>query len=491
MSEKTSDSATSPAGRRVLVVDDEPDIRELLEITLGRMGIETFAAADLTAARALLEQQAFDLCLTDLHLPDGNGVELVELIAERHPRLPVAVITAFGSMDVAIGALKAGAFDFVQKPVDLEQLRTLVDSALRLAAVDPEDRPTRTRLIGSSPAMDRLRGQIAKLSRSQAPIYLSGESGSGKEVAARLIHEQGPRGEAPFVAVNCGAIPGELMESEFFGHVKGSFTGAVSDKEGLFQAAEGGTLFLDEVADLPLSMQVKLLRAIQEKAVRAVGAAQERPTDVRILSATHKDLAREVAEGRFRQDLFYRLNVIELPIPALRERPGDIPELAGQILARLSADYGESAPEITPDAMAALGGYAFPGNVRELENVLERAFTLCEGGRIRAEDLQLGSAPPAGGAAAPAGDEPARHPPEAPAAAAGAQGPEAPAAGEAAAGAVTLPPGESLESFLDKIERQLITDALEATRWNKTAAAKQLGITFRALRYRLKKLDLD
>ena len=317
MSEKTSDSATSPAGRRVLVVDDEPDIRELLEITLGRMGIETFAAADLTAARALLEQQAFDLCLTDLHLPDGNGVELVELIAERHPHLPVAVITAFGSMDVAIGALKAGAFDFVQKPVDLEQLRTLVDSALRLAAVDPEDRPTRTRLIGSSPAMDRLRGQIAKLSRSQAPIYLSGESGSGKEVAARLIHEQGPRGEAPFVAVNCGAIPGELMESEFFGHVKGSFTGAVSDKEGLFQAAEGGTLFLDEVADLPLSMQVKLLRAIQEKAVRAVGAAQERPTDVRILSATHKDLAREVAEGRFRQDLFYRLNVIELPIPAL------------------------------------------------------------------------------------------------------------------------------------------------------------------------------
>jgi two-component system response regulator PilR (NtrC family) len=493
-------------GKKVLVVDDEPDIRELLEITLGRMGIDTTAAADLGAARRLLEESAFDLCLTDLHLPDGNGVDLVQLISERHPQLPVAVITAFGSMDVAISALKAGAFDFVQKPVDLEQLRSLVDSALKLAAVDPQTRPTRTRLLGTSNAMERLRQKIAKLSRSQAPIYLSGESGSGKEVAARLIHEQGPRSEAPFVAVNCGAIPSELMESEFFGHVKGSFTGAVTDKEGLFQAAEGGTLFLDEVADLPLSMQVKLLRAIQEKAVRAVGAAQEQPTDVRILSATHRDLAREVAEGRFRQDLFYRLNVIELPIPALRDRPDDIPELAEQVLTRLSADYGETPPEITADAMAALEAHPFPGNVRELENVLERAFTLSEGGRIRPEDLQLGPAGNGmimGGAEAEAGaqgdsrlggrshsggDDSWERPPGRESLPPGGQ---FTASSDLGVAEISLPEGESLESFLEKIEQQLITEALEATRWNKTAAAKQLGITFRALRYRLKKLDLD
>ena len=469
--------------KRALVVDDEPDIRELLEITLGRMGVATIAAADLCSARRLLEEESFDLCLTDLQLPDGNGVELVKHIGERWSELPVAVITAFGSMDVAINALKAGAFDFLQKPVDLEQLRALVDSALRLAAVDGQGTAARTRLIGTSSAMARLRGQIAKLSRSQAPIYLSGESGSGKEVAARLIHEQGPRAHAPFVAVNCGAIPSELMESEFFGHVKGSFTGAVADKEGLFQAAEGGTLFLDEVADLPLSMQVKLLRAIQEKAVRAVGSAQEHATDVRILCATHKDLGREVAEGRFRQDLFYRLNVIELPIPSLRERRSDVPELAEQILARLSGDYGGKPPQILPEAMDALQSHAFPGNVRELENVLERAFTLCEGGRIRLEDLQLdsgtGATPPATGTAD--GAVTAR---------AAASGNQPPSSAEPTH-ALGLPAGESLESFLEKIERHLITDALEATRWNKTAAARQLGITFRALRYRLKKLELE
>src|SRR5690606_27908349 len=329
----------------------------------------------------------------DLQLPDGNGIELVKLIGERWSQLPVAVITAFGSMDVAINALKAGAFDFLQKPVDLEQLRALVDTALKLATVTPRPTDPRTRLIGSSPTMERLRAQIARLARSQAPIYLSGESGAGKEVAARLIHEQGPRGDGPFVAVNCGAIPSGRMESEFCGHVKGSFTGAVADKEGLFQAAEGGTLFLDEVADLPLSMQVKLLRAIQEKAVRAVGGSQEHPTDVRILCATHKDLAREVAEGRFRQDLFYRLNVIELPIPSLRERREDIPELAAVILERLGADYGAEPPELTAEAVAALQRYDFPGNVRELENILERAFTLCDGNRIRAEDLQLSHTP--------------------------------------------------------------------------------------------------
>lgn len=484
---KHAQQAGERPAQRALVVDDEPDIRELLEITLGRMGIDTEAAADLASARAQLDVGAFDLCLTDLHLPDGNGLDLVRWIAEQQPDLPVAVITAFGSMDVAINALKAGAFDFLQKPVDLEQLRTLVDSALKLASVGSAAQ-TRSRLIGTSPAMERLRAQIAKLARSQAPIYLSGESGAGKEVAARLIHEQGPRAQGPFVAVNCGAIPGELMESEFFGHVKGSFTGAVGDKQGLFQAAEGGTLFLDEVADLPLSMQVKLLRAIQEKAVRAVGSAQEHPTDVRILSATHKDLADQVTQGNFRQDLFYRLNVIELPIPSLRERPGDVPELAAHILQRLAADYGEALPTISDDALAALEAYPFPGNVRELENVLERAFTLCEGGRIRAEDLQLGSA---GAVSAtdpgvPAGDPPSSdtdHADHEDQAAVAGDAPESAAA--------DLPEGESLESYLEKVERSIIVKALESTRWNKTAAAKHLGITFRALRYRLKKLELE
>jgi two-component system, NtrC family, response regulator PilR len=494
MSEKKQESRT---GKRALVVDDEPDIRELLEITLGRMGVTTRAAANVADARALLAEQDFDLCLTDLHLPDGNGVELVSFIGEQRPEIPVAVITAYGSMDVAIGALKAGAFDFLQKPVDLEQLRALVGAALKLgSACSDAPRDARSRLTGTSAIMERLRAQIAKLARSQAPIYLSGESGSGKEVAARLIHDQGPRAQAPFVAVNCGAIPGELMESEFFGHVKGSFTGAVADKQGLFQAAQGGTLFLDEVADLPLSMQVKLLRAIQEKAVRAVGAAQEQLIDVRILCATHKDLAREVSAGRFRQDLYYRLNVIELTMPSLRERRGDIPALAQQILARLSADYGGTPPMLAPEAMAALVDHPFPGNVRELENVLERAFTLCENSIIQARDLQLSGTgtiangddpdygddrkqpddtalpdPVESGAAERAADDTTGHP-----------SPHA---------AMRLAPGESLEAFLDGLERRLINEALEATRWNKTAAAKRLGITFRALRYRLKKLQLE
>lgn len=454
--------------KRALIVDDEPDIRELLEITLGRMNVDTKAAADLAAATQLLKEYEFELCLTDMNLPDGNGLDLVAYIAEHIPNLPVAVITAFGSMDAAISALKAGAFDFVQKPVDLEQLRTLVDTALKLSQFS-SDTDAGTRLTGTSETMNQLRGQIAKLARSQAPIYISGESGSGKEVAARMIHEQGPRAEAPFVPVNCGAIPSELMESEFFGHVKGSFTGAVVDKQGLFQAADGGTLFLDEVADLPLSMQVKLLRAIQEKAVRPVGAANEISIDVRILSATHRDLAAEVAASSFRQDLYYRLNVIELQMPALRERTKDIPELTEQILTRIAQDYDAVKPETSAATLAALVAYDFPGNVRELENILERAFTLCENARIEPSDLQLeltatASADTADPAAQPSPDD---------------------------GSAYTLPHGQSLEEFLVGIERQLITDALEATRWNKTAAAKQLGITFRALRYRLKKLELE
>jgi two-component system response regulator PilR (NtrC family) len=482
---------------RTLIVDDEPDIRELLEITLGRMGVDTIAAPDLATARRYLGETAFDLCLTDLNLPDGNGLDLVRHIACEQPRLPVAVITAYGSMDVAINALKAGAFDFVQKPVDLDQLRTLVGSALRLRTAEPARADARTRLIGESPAMHALREQITKLARSQAPVYVSGESGSGKELAARLIHEQSPRAERPFVPVNCGAIPAELMESEFFGHVRGSFTGAHADKMGLFQAAAGGTLFLDEVADLPLAMQVKLLRAIQEKAVRPVGAAAEQPIDVRILSATHKNLAREVAEGRFRQDLFYRLNVIELPIPSLRQRRGDIPVLARHMLARLASAYGVAVPTFDPAALDALERHDFPGNVRELENVLERAITLCDGGMIRRADLRLdngsatadeleleivleGSNGTTNGLAHETSNGVSTVPANGVA-----------YADERAPGLADLAPGSSLENFMDRIERRLITEALEDTRWNKTAAAKRLGITFRALRYRLKKLGLE
>jgi len=474
--------------KRALIVDDEPDIRELIEITLGRMDIDTRAARDLATATDLLSIEAFDLCLTDMHLPDGNGIELVRHIASSHPGLPVAVITAFGNMDTAIAALKAGAFDFVQKPVDLEQLRALVDTALRLDRLEAHSGDTRTRLVGESRAMRALREQIARLARSQAPIYISGESGSGKEVAARLIHEQGPRGDGPFVPVNCGAIPSELMESEFFGHRKGSFTGAVADKEGLFQAAQGGTLFLDEVADLPLPMQVKLLRAIQEKAVRPVGGQQEVAIDVRVLSATHRDLAREVEAGRFRQDLYYRLNVIELAVPSLRERADDIALLAVQILERLAREYGADAPVLGDAALVALQSYRFPGNVRELENVLERAFTLCDRHRIEPRDLNL---PGISSRAEPALEPTA---------------PEIEIEIQTATedddfdGAVPQPPfastyqlkpGESLEAYLEGIERQIITETLEATRWNKTAAAKRLGITFRALRYRLKKLNLE
>ncbi len=374
--------------QRALIVDDEPDIRELLEITLGRMKLDTRSARNVREARDWLAREPFDLCLTDMRLPDGTGLELVQFIQQRYPQTPVAMITAYGSLDTAIGALKAGAFDFVTKPVDLARLRELVNSALRLQEQQAGDAPSDERLLGNSPPMQQLRSQIGKLARSQAPVYISGESGSGKELVARLIHEQGPRADKPFVPVNCGAIPSELMESEFFGHKKGSFTGAIEDKQGLFQAAQGGTLFLDEVADLPLGMQVKLLRAIQEKAVRAVGGQQEMVVDVRILCATHKDLAAEVAAGRFRQDLFYRLNVIELRVPPLRERREDIPLLANVLLQRLN-QCSHNNVQLSEDAIAKLQSYRFPGNVRELENMLERAYTLCEHERIEARDLRL------------------------------------------------------------------------------------------------------
>ena len=454
-----------------LVVDDEADIRELLEITLGRMDVETTAAADLAGARRLMEQGRFDLCLTDMRLPDGSGLELVRDIQHQRPELPVAVITAYGSMESAVEALKAGAFDFVSKPVDLQVLRNLVSTALRLSDRFPQrDRRSRDTLIGDSPAMQAIRSTIVKLARSQAPVYVSGESGTGKELVARLIHEKGPRADKPFVPVNCGAIPTDLMESELFGHKKGSFTGAVSDKAGLFQAAQGGTLFLDEVAELPLPMQVKLLRVIQEKAVRPVGAQKEVAVDVRILSATHKNLHVLVEEGQFRQDLYYRINVIELHVPSLRERPADIPLLAGHVLERLTRESGGPPIELTADALQALTRYDFPGNVRELENILERAMTLREGTAIRGEDLHLPQAQARGPDRISETDEDA--------------GDEALA--EEHSG--TVPP---LETYLDRVEKETILKALEQTRYNKTAAAKLLGITFRALRYRLKKLGLE
>lgn len=458
-----------------LVVDDEPDIRELLEITLGRMGISTVAAEDVGSAKRLLAEAEYDFCLTDMKLPDGNGIELVQHIQRNYAQLPVAMITAHGSMESAVEALKAGAFDFVSKPVNLELLRKLVDTALNLKPLETanQESDASLSLLGKTKTMHLLRKQIAKLARSQAPIYISGESGSGKELVARMIHEQGPHKDAPFIPVNCGAIPTELMESEFFGHTKGSFTGATTDKQGLFQAANGGTLFLDEVADLPLPMQVKLLRGIQEKAIRPIGSQKEIPVDVRILSATHKDLAHEVEADNFRQDLYYRINVIELKVPSLRERIDDIPELARHLLARISSDYDMPAPEISDAALANLKEYAFPGNVRELENVLERAFALCEEGEIQAEDLQL----KVDGEARITMDS------EIP--------PTSDTEMRQDSTVETSQDVESLETYLEDIEKHVIVEALEATRWNKTAAAKKLGISFRALRYRLKKLELE
>ncbi|MBL4682764.1 MAG: sigma-54-dependent Fis family transcriptional regulator [Pseudomonadales bacterium] len=465
--------------KQALIVDDEPDIRELLEITLGRMDIHTQSAEDLTSAKKLLVEHEFDFCLTDMKLPDGNGIELVQHINHKFPSLPVAMITAHGNMDSAVEALKAGAFDFVSKPVNLEQLRNLVDTALNLKPIiDTKQDGATSGLLGDTTIMVSLRKQITKLARSQAPIYISGESGSGKELVAKMIHEEGPHADAPFIPVNCGAIPGELMESEFFGHKKGSFTGATSDKEGLFQAANGGTLFLDEVADLPLSMQVKLLRGIQEKAIRPIGTQQELSVDVRILSATHKDLASEVEEGKFRQDLYYRINVIELNVPSLRERIGDIPLLTKALLKRISEDYKSVLPKISAGAMTALEAYHFPGNVRELENILERAFTLCDDNLINAVDLSLSSGKVTG-LTIDLGTE---------------DDEENTVRGEGIdqTEGDSLPENsDSLESYLEGIEKNVIVEALESTRWNKTAAAKKLGITFRALRYRLKKLGLE
>ena len=455
---------SSPA---ILIIDDEPDIRELLAMTVRRMGLDAFCAESLDGARRMLEKRRFDFCLTDMKLPDGTGLQLIEHVQQNHEGMPVAVITAFGSIELAIDSMKAGAFDFLTKPIDLERLRNLVSNALRLGeATATLQCPEQVQLLGDTEPMVHLRQQIVRLARSQAPVYITGESGTGKELVARLIHANGARAAGPFVPVNCGAIPGELMKSEFFGHRKGSFTGAVADKQGLFQAANGGTLFLDEVADLPLPMQVKLLRAIQEKAVRAVGTEQEIRVDVRILSATHKNLGEEVEQGLFRRDLFYRINVIELRVPSLRERAADIALIAEACIRRLAEEYNTAAPRLHEDALQALLAYAFPGNVRELENILERAFTLCDGNVIRAPDLRLPGANPV--AHSHAASEPA-----------------------AELDALAELPNVPLEEYLEGIERRAIMRALELERWNRTAAAKRLGMTFRSLRYRLKKLGID
>ena len=452
-----------------LIIDDEPDIRELLEITLGRMNLQTRSACNVKEAYQWLARESFALCLTDMRLPDGTGLDIIEFVQKNHSQMPIAMITAYGCVETATQALKAGAFDFITKPVDLVRLRELVNSALRLRAPHVPAQISEGALLGHSLPMQKLREKIAKLARSQAPVYISGESGSGKELVARQIHLQGARAKQPFIPVNCGAIPAELMESEFFGHKKGSFTGANEDKPGLFQAAHGGTLFLDEVADLPLSMQVKLLRALQEKAVRPVGSQQEQVVDVRILSATHKNLANEVAAERFRQDLYYRLNVIELTVPPLRERPEDIGLLSESILQRLSA--GSGPVRLHADALNKLQGYRFSGNVRELENMLERAYTLAEGEFIQANDLQFQQSvlhKNDDSSTDNATPKPATMP-----------------------AAQSLERVENLEDHLEDIERKLITQALEETRWNRTAAAERLGLSFRSLRYRLKKLGID
>lgn len=445
----------------VLIIDDEPDIRELLEITLLRMGLETESASNATEAYAVLQARPYSLCLTDMRMPDGNGLDIIEYAQQHHPRMPIAMITAYGCVETATRALKAGAFDFITKPMDLKRLRELVTSALQQSRLEQPDIPSDSPLLGQSAAMQHLRQQINKLARSQAPVHISGESGTGKEVVAREIHQHGSRAKQPFIPVNCGAIPAELMESEFFGHRKGSFTGAHDNNPGLFQAANGGTLFLDEVADLPLHMQVKLLRALQEKSVRPVGSQQEVPVDVRILSATHKHLASEVANGRFRQDLYYRLNVIEVHVPPLRERGEDVLQLAQVFLQRLCAN--ERQVRLSPPALQKLLQHGFPGNVRELENVLERAYTLSDDDLIQPHDLQLQSNSPLlqlqPGAAASAGHS-------------------------------VAPPVRSRSEKLEDAERALILRTLELNGYNEQTAAEQLGLSQRSLRHRMHTLRI-
>ncbi|HPY39012.1 MAG TPA: sigma-54 dependent transcriptional regulator [Thiolinea sp.] len=478
--------------QRVLIIDDEPDIRELLEITLLRMGLDTLTAGNVEEALAQIQAHEPNLCLTDMRLPDGSGIDIVRFLQKEYPNIPVAVITAYGSMDAAVEALKAGAYDFVSKPVDLPKLRDLIQTALKLTSSEKNQRPkaaedpfSQGRILGSSPAMQILKSTIGKLARSQAPVYIHGESGSGKELVAHEIHLQSPRQKSPFIPVNCGAIPENLMESEFFGHKKGSFTGAVSDKQGLFQAAHKGTLFLDEVADLPLTMQVKLLRAIQERAIKPVGGLEEISVDVRILSATHKSLEHEVAAGNFRQDLYYRLNVIKLKVPPLRERQDDIELLADFFLKKIAERWQMPAIKLSTQARQMLLSYSFPGNVRELENILERASTLCEDNTIQADDLQL---PQVTNSNSTLSTQQAASrsvllsvPPEL----VNPYTTQQPMPNSTAAEASWTPHTD------EDAERTMIIEALDQTRWNRTKAAELLGMSFRQLRYRIQKYELD
>ncbi|MFO7764704.1 MAG: sigma-54 dependent transcriptional regulator [Wenzhouxiangellaceae bacterium] len=477
------------ADATALIVDDEPDLRELLDLTLSRMGVDVDTAEDLGEARRKLAENQYDFCLTDMRLPDGNGLSLIKQISRDYPRMPVAMITAYGKVEDAVTALKYGAFDFVSKPVDLEALRNLVKTALKLKRDDAEKQTASPetagaqepdgdagsqdsalngdmdqqstildRMIGRSEAIMEVRRTIVKLARSQAPVMISGDSGTGKELAARLIHDLGPRSEHPFIAVNCGAIPADLMESEFFGHKKGSFTGADTDKEGLFQNASGGTLFLDEVADLPLAMQVKLLRVIQEKRVRAIGDKQEVPIDVRILSASHKALKPMVEAGEFRSDLYFRLNVIELNMPSLTQRRADIPLLVSHFLEVIAEQWDDEPRQLDDSAKKSLLEHSFSGNVRELFNVLQRAVTLCDGEKITADDLQL----------------------------------ERTALDSDSGSDIAAHPGDkSLDDYMESIERSILENALKEAKYNKTEAARTLGITFRSFRYKLDKYDID
>ena len=458
----------------VLVVDDEPDILQLLEITLSRMQLTTLKASSLAEAKASLKNQTPDLCLTDMKLPDGNGLTLIEHMQNHFPDVPVAMITAHGSVESAIEALKLGAFDFVTKPLALEKLRELVAHALKTAQSSAD--VSEDILVGTTKVMEKLRVQIRKVARSQAPVHIHGESGTGKEVVARLIHQTGPRHDQPFIAVNCGAIPPDLVESELFGHKKGAFTGATADKSGLFLAANGGTLLLDEIADLPLPMQVKLLRVIQEKSVRPVGSETEIPIDVRLLSATHKTLAQEVQERQFRDDLYYRINVIGLQVPSLRERLDDIPVLSAHILKKIAEDQGIPPRGLTDSALAHLMSHAFPGNIRELENVLARASALTENSDIDIEDLiQQEDFSAVQHVIQKEGTDFSNA-----------------ESGSAKAPATLLEEvNGDLETYLAGQERQILTEALTTHRWNRTSAARSLGISFRSLRYRLKKLGLE
>ncbi|TXH66888.1 MAG: sigma-54-dependent Fis family transcriptional regulator [Thiothrix sp.] len=484
--------------QRVLIIDDEPDIRELLEITLLRMGLDTLTAGNVEEALAQIQAHEPNLCLTDMRLPDGSGIDIVRFLQKEYPHIPVAVITAYGSMDAAVEALKAGAYDFVSKPVDLPKLRDLIQTALKLTSGEKNQRPkasednaSQGRILGSSTAMQTLKSTIGKLARSQAPVYIHGESGSGKELVAHEIHLQSPRQKFPFIPVNCGAIPENLMESEFFGHKKGSFTGAVSDKQGLFQAAHKGTLFLDEVADLPLTMQVKLLRAIQERAIKPVGGLEEISVDVRILSATHKSLEHEVAAGNFRQDLYYRLNVIKLKVPPLRERQDDIELLADYFLKKIAERWQMPVIKLSLQARHMLLSYSFPGNVRELENILERASTLCEDNTIQAEDLQLPQVTHSGANHVTQQQAQASRPvllsvpPDL-------VSPYSTQPTLAHTNNTNTSTEPSWTPHTDEeAERSMIIEALDQTRWNRTKAAELLGMSFRQLRYRIQKYELD